>query len=68
MKRLLFVGILVLAGCANNNPRFTDQAQYNADGSRSYSHQLLAKTGRQTPSGALEEVDPEITVTRGGHN
>ncbi|MBA3831060.1 MAG: hypothetical protein H0X34_04025 [Chthoniobacterales bacterium] len=63
MKRLLCVGILVLAGCANNNPRLTDQPQLNADGSRSYSHEVLNKTGRQTPAEALAQDDPSVTVS-----
>ncbi len=63
MKRLLCVGILVLAGCANNNPRLTDQPQYNSDGSRSYSHEVLNKTGRQTPAEALAQDDASVTVS-----
>ena len=62
MKRLLCVGILILAGCANNNQRLTDQPVYRADGSRSYSQETLKKTGRQNPGTALEQVDPAVTV------
>jgi hypothetical protein len=64
MKRLLCVGILVLAGCAsNNNPRLTDQPQYNADGSRSYSQEVLQKSGRQTTGEALAQDDPAVSIS-----
>jgi hypothetical protein len=63
MKRLLCVGILILAGCANNNPRLSDQPQYNADGSRSYSQETLKKTGRQTAGEALSQQDPAVFVS-----
>jgi hypothetical protein len=64
MKRLLCVGILALAGCAaNNNPRMTDQPQYNSDGSRSYSQEVLQKTGRQTPGAALAQQDPAVSIS-----
>ena len=64
MKKLLLAGIVALSGCAsNNNPRLTDQPQYNSDGSRSYSQEVLTKTGRQTPGEALEQVDPSVTIS-----
>ncbi|MBA3963168.1 MAG: hypothetical protein H0X40_14890 [Chthoniobacterales bacterium] len=63
MKRLFFVGILVLAGCANNNPRLTDQPKYNADGSRSYSQETQQKTGEQTPAEALAKEDASVSVS-----
>lgn len=64
MKKLLFAGsVLILAGCANNNPRLSDQPQYNADGSRSYSQETLGKTGRQTPGEALSQLDPAVSVS-----
>ena len=63
MKRLLCVGILILAGCANNNQRLTDQPVYGPDGTRTYSQETLKKTGRQTPGAALEQVDPSVTVS-----
>lgn len=64
MKRLFFVvATLVLAGCANNNPRLTDQPKYNADGSRSYSQETLQKTGRQNPGEALSQQDPAVSVS-----
>lgn len=63
MKSLLFVGILVLVGCANNNPRLTDQPKLNSDGSRSYSHEVQTKTGRQTPAEALAQDDASVTVS-----
>ncbi|MEO5717350.1 MAG: hypothetical protein ABIR29_02130 [Chthoniobacterales bacterium] len=64
MKKLLFAGsVLILAGCANNNPRLSDQPQYNADGSRSYSQETMQKTGRQTPGEALSQLDPSVSVS-----
>ena len=64
MKRLFFVAaILALTGCANNNPRLTDQPQYNADGSRSYSQETLQKTGRQTPGEALSQQDAAVSIS-----
>jgi hypothetical protein len=64
MKGLLCVGLLFLAGCANSsNQRLSDQPQYNADGSRSYSQETLQKTGQQTPGEALSKVDPSVSVS-----
>lgn len=64
MKKLLFAGsVLILASCANNNPRLSDQPQYNADGSKSYSQETMQKTGRQTPGDALSQLDPAVTVS-----
>lgn len=67
MKTLIFVGFLVLAGCTTNSPRQAAQPLPNPFESN-YDAERLSKTGRQTPGGALEEVDPSITVSRGGHN
>lgn len=64
MKRLLLLtGILMLAGCANNNPRLTDQPQYSADGTKSFSQETQQKTGRQTPAEALAQEDPSVSVS-----
>ncbi len=63
MKYLLCITMLVLVGCANNNPRLTDQPQYNADGSKSYSQEAQQKTGRQTPGEALSQEDPSVSVS-----
>ena len=64
MKKLLFAGsVLILAGCANNHQRLSDQPQYNADGSRSYSQETMQKTGRQTPGDALSQLDPTVSVS-----
>jgi hypothetical protein len=64
MKYLLCVGLLCLAGCANNpNTPVTDQPQYKPDGTRSYSQETLQKTGRQTPGEALSQVDPSVSVS-----
>ncbi len=64
MKRLLFLAsVLILAGCASENARLTDQPQLNPDGSRSYSQENLQKTGRQTPGDALSQADPAISVS-----
>ncbi len=63
MKHLLFVGMLVLAGCASDSTRLTDQPQYNSDGSRSYSQEAQKKTGRQTPGEALAQEDPLVSVS-----
>ncbi len=63
MKYLLCMSMLVLVGCANNNPRLTDQPQYNSDGSRSYSQEVLKKTGRQTTAEALAQQDPAVSIS-----
>lgn len=63
MKRLLWVGLLVLAGCANDNQRLTDQPQYKPDGTRSYSQEALQKTGRQTAGEALAQEDPAVSIS-----
>ena len=67
MKTLTFVGILALAGCTTA-PQTTTQTRPTPVPLRnSYTADQLAKTGRQTTGGALEEVDPEISV-QNGHN
>ncbi len=63
MKRLFFVGVLVLAGCANSNQRLSDQPKYNSDGSRSYSQETQQKTGEQTPAEALSKEDAAVSVS-----
>ena len=63
MKRLFFVGILVLAGCANSNQRLTDQPKLNSDGSRSYSQEVQQKTGEQTPADTLPKDDPAVFIS-----
>jgi hypothetical protein len=63
MKRLFCVGLLLLAGCANNNQKLTDQPQYKANGTRSYSQETLQKTGQQTPGEALSQDDPAVFVS-----
>ena len=63
MKRLFFVGILVLAGCATSNERVTDQPKLNSDGSRSYSQEVQQKTGEQTPAEALAKDDASVYVS-----
>jgi hypothetical protein len=68
MKTFIFVGFLVLAGCTTSAPpRQAAQTSEPNPFERNYSAEDLAKTGRQTPGGALEELDPSITV-RGGHD
>jgi starvation-inducible outer membrane lipoprotein len=67
MKTLIFAGILLLTGCATTPRQAAQQPQPDPSVSN-YSAEQLNKTGRQTPGGALEEVDPSITVSRGGHN
>ena len=64
MKKLLFAGsVLILASCANNNPRLTDQPQYSADGTKSFSQETQLKTGRQTPGDALAQEDPSVSIS-----
>ncbi len=62
MKYLICVGLFVLAGCANST-RLSEQPRYNEDGSRSYSQEVLQKTGQQTPGDALSRVDPSVSVS-----
>ncbi len=64
MKKLLFAGsVLILASCANNNPRLTDQPEYSPDGKKSYSQETQLKTGRQTPGEALAQEDASVSVS-----
>lgn len=64
MKKLLFAGsVLILASCANNNPRLTDQPQYSSDGTKSYSQEHMQKTGRQTTAEALAQEDPSVSIS-----
>lgn len=64
MKKLLFAAsVLVLASCANDNARLTDQPQYSPDGTKSYSQEHQLKTGRQTPGEALAQEDPAVSVS-----
>lgn len=53
----------MLAGCASNNPRLSDQPQYSSDGTKSYSQETQQKTGRQTPGEALSQEDPSVSVS-----
>ena len=65
MKTML-VGILFLAGCTATTPQDTAQVTPREPGRATYTSEQMRKTGRQTAGGQLEQLDPSVTVTRGG--
>jgi uncharacterized lipoprotein YajG len=66
MKTLL-ICLFFLAGCTNVPKQTTETIPTPEPGQSTYTADQMRKTGRQTAAGALEELDPEVTVRHDGH-
>ncbi|HEY1769503.1 MAG TPA: hypothetical protein VGG02_04515 [Chthoniobacterales bacterium] len=67
MKKFLLIAILALAGCSTAPERVAQNspAATTNPGNESFNQNQMSKTGRQTPGGALEQLDPSVTVQNG---